>query len=79
VAVDLTLVDLETGTEVPMGTPYDTFAPEAHTANAQGRILRYRQILVRVMESEGFSNYEKEWWHFSYPVEGAVALDRAVR
>jgi D-alanyl-D-alanine dipeptidase len=79
VAVDLTLVDLETGTEVPMGTPYDTFAPEARTANAQGRVRRYRQILVRVMESEGFSNYEKEWWHFSYPVEGAVAFDRVVR
>jgi zinc D-Ala-D-Ala dipeptidase len=79
VAVDLTLLDLETGTEVPMGTPYDTFAPEAHTANAEGRVRRYRQILVRVMESEGFSNYEKEWWHFSYPVEGAPAFDRVVR
>ncbi|HUF36111.1 MAG TPA: M15 family metallopeptidase, partial [Gemmatimonadales bacterium] len=60
VAVDLTMVDLETGTEVPMGTPYDTFTEEAHTANAAGRVLRYRQILVRVMESEGFANYEKE-------------------
>lgn len=79
VAVDLTMVDLETGTEVPMGTPFDTFAPEAHTANATGRVQRYRQILVRVMESEGFTNYEKEWWHFSYPVEGAVAFDRVVR
>ena len=79
VAVDLTLVDLETGTEVPMGTPYDTFAPEAHTANARGRVLRYRQILVRVMESEGFTNYDKEWWHYSYPVEEAVAFDRVVR
>jgi zinc D-Ala-D-Ala dipeptidase len=79
VAVDLTMVDLETGTEVPMGTPFDTFGPEAHTANAAGRIQRYRQILVRVMESEGFTNYEKEWWHFSYPIEGAVAFDRVVR
>ena len=79
VAVDLTMVDLETGTEVPMGTPFDTFGPEAHTANAAGRVQRYRQILVRVMESEGFTNYEKEWWHFSYPVEGAVAFDRVVR
>jgi D-alanyl-D-alanine dipeptidase len=79
VAVDLTMVDLVTGTEVPMGTPFDTFGPEAHTANATGRVQRYRQILVRVMESEGFANYEKEWWHFSYPVEGAVAFDRVVR
>jgi len=79
VAVDLTLVDLATGTEVPMGTPFDTFTEAAHTANAQGRERRYREILVRVMESEGFVNYEQEWWHFSYPVEGAVPLDRVIR
>jgi D-alanyl-D-alanine dipeptidase len=79
VAVDLTMVDLLSGTEVPMGTPFDTFVPEAHTANAEGRVQRYRQILVRTMASEGFQNYEKEWWHFSYPVEGAVAFDKVIR
>jgi len=78
VAVDLTLVDLETGTEVPMGTPFDTFSEAAHTANAEGRVRRYREILVNVMEAEGFQNYDQEWWHFSYPVEGAVAFDRTV-
>lgn len=79
VAVDLTLVDRATGTPVPMGTPFDTFTGAAHTANATGRVLRYRRILVRVMEEEGFSNYPLEWWHFSYPVEGAVPFDRAIR
>jgi D-alanyl-D-alanine dipeptidase len=79
VAVDLTMVELETGAEVPMGTPFDTFAPEAHTANAEGDIRRHRQALVLAMESEGFANYEKEWWHFSYPVEGAVPFDRVIR
>jgi D-alanyl-D-alanine dipeptidase len=79
VAVDLTLVDLVTGTEVPMGTPFDTFTEAAHTANATGRALRYREILVRVMAEEGFSNYDQEWWHFSYPVEGAVPFDRVIR
>jgi D-alanyl-D-alanine dipeptidase len=79
VAVDLTLVDLVTGTEVPMGTPFDAFTPAAHTANAEGRIRRYREVLVRAMESEGFTNYEQEWWHFSYPVEGAVPFDRVIR
>jgi len=78
VAVDLTLVDLETGTEVPMGTSFDTFSEAAHTANAEGRVRRYRQLLVSVMEAEGFENYEQEWWHFSYPVEGAVPFDRVV-
>ena len=79
VAVDLTLVDLETGSELPMGTAFDTFAPEAHTANAEGEVRRHRQALVRAMASEGFANYEKEWWHFSYPVEGAAPVDRVIR
>ncbi len=78
VAVDLTLVDLVTGTEVPMGTPFDTFTEAAHTANADGRIRRYRQLLVRAMESEGFTNYDQEWWHFSYPVPGAAPFDRVI-
>jgi D-alanyl-D-alanine dipeptidase len=78
-AAYLTLVDLETGAEIPMGTPFDTFAPEAHTANAVGEVLRHRQALVQAMESEGFTNYEKEWWHFSYQVEGAVPFDRVIR
>lgn len=78
VAVDLTLVDRETGTEVPMGTPFDTFSEAAHTANAEGRVRRYRQLLVSVMEAEGFENYDQEWWHFSYAVEGAVPFDRVV-
>jgi len=79
VAVDLTLVDLVTGTEVPMGTGFDSFTAAAHTANATGRVQRYRQILVRTMEEEGFTNYDQEWWHFSYPLDGAVPFDRLIR
>jgi zinc D-Ala-D-Ala dipeptidase len=78
-AVDLTLVDPASGTILDMGTPFDTFSDAAHTANASGRVLRYRQILVRAMESEGFSNYEKEWWHFSYPVPRALPFDEVIR
>ena len=44
----------------------------------RGGSRRYRQILVRAMESEGFTNYDQEWWHFSYPVEGAVPFDRVI-
>jgi len=79
VAVDLTLVDRVSGARPDMGTPYDTFSEAAHTANAQGRVLRYRQLLVRAMESEGFANYEKEWWHFSFPVSGALPFDEPIR
>jgi D-alanyl-D-alanine dipeptidase len=79
VAVDLTLVDLVTGKQLEMGTPYDTFSEAAHTANAAGRVLKHRRILVRAMESEGFTNYDKEWWHFSYSVPGARPLDEVIR
>jgi zinc D-Ala-D-Ala dipeptidase len=80
VAVDLTMVDLRTGTEVPMGTTFDNFtAAAAHTANAIGEALRYQQMLVQTMESEGFSPYDQAWWHFNYPLEGAVPLDRVIR
>jgi zinc D-Ala-D-Ala dipeptidase len=80
VAVDLTLVDLVTGTEVPMGGPaFDSFTATTDTANATGQALRYRQILVQTMASEGFSPYEQAWWHFNYPLQGAVPLDRVIR
>jgi D-alanyl-D-alanine dipeptidase len=51
----------------------------AHTANAAGRVLQYRRILVRAMASEGFTNYEKEWWHFSYPLADARPFDKPIR
>ncbi|MBW3571392.1 MAG: M15 family metallopeptidase [Gemmatimonadetes bacterium] len=63
--VDLTLVRLSDGGELDMGTPYDTFSEAAHTANATGRVAANRRILVDAMAAEGFSNYHKEWWHFS--------------
>jgi D-alanyl-D-alanine dipeptidase len=62
--VDLTLVDLRTGRELDMGTPYDTFSEAAHTANATGQVLANRMVLVEAMRAEGFANYDKEWWHF---------------
>ncbi len=76
-AVDLTLIDLSMGgREVDMGTPYDTFAESAHWANATGRTMRYRQLLRTMMEKEGFTQYDMEWWHYSYDVPGEpVAFD----
>lgn len=80
-AVDLTLVDFSVGgREVDMGTAYDTFSEAAHYANATGRTLRYRQLLRTAMESEGFRQYEQEWWHYSYEVPGPpVAFDMVVK
>lgn len=78
VAVDLTLVDLASGAQLDMGTPFDTFSETAHTANARGDVRRHRHTLVRAMEVEGFANYEKEWWHFSYEIQGALPFDKVI-
>ena len=75
IAIDLTAVDLATGRPLDMGTPYDTFGPEAHTANATGAVAANRATLVDAMEAEGFANYDQEWWHFSFPVENTVPFD----
>lgn len=78
-AVDLTLVELASGRELEMGTPYDTFSEAAHTSQAEGAVREHRQRLVRAMEAEGFRNYAQEWWHFSYEVPAPVAFDRVIR
>ena len=77
-AIDLTLVDRSTGAPLEMGTPFDTFAPTAHTANASGVALANRRRLQRLMESEGFVNYDQEWWHYSYDVPTPVRFDRVI-
>jgi zinc D-Ala-D-Ala dipeptidase len=78
VAVDVTLVG-GMGNELDMGTPFDTFSSAAHTANATGRAAGNRQLLLRLMQSEGFVNYEKEWWHFSYTVPDPLRFDLVIR
>lgn len=65
--VDLTLVELATGRELDMGTPFDTFSEAAHPANATGAVLDNRMKLQRAMGAEGFQPYDKEWWHFRLP------------
>ena len=77
-AIDLTLVDLASGRELEMGTPFDTFSKAAHTANATGIAATNRQKLKSAMEREGFQNYDQEWWHFSYDVPAPVRFDRVI-
>lgn len=50
-----------------MGTGFDCFDPRSHTdSDAVGTEQRLRRfILKQAMESAGFKNYEKEWWHYT--------------
>jgi zinc D-Ala-D-Ala dipeptidase len=77
-AVDLTLIGGD-GQELDMGTPFDTFSSAAHTANATGDVATNRRLLVLLMQAEGFTNYEKEWWHFTYEVPNPLRFDLVIR
>lgn len=77
-AVDLTLVNRATGRELEMGTPFDTFSTAAHTANASGEAAVNRQKLKAAMEREGFANYDREWWHYSFSVPNPPRFDRPI-
>jgi D-alanyl-D-alanine dipeptidase len=78
-AVDLTLVDARTGAPLDMGTPFDTFSPSAHTANAAGDVLARRLRLKRLMEQESFVNYDQEWWHYTFAIPNPLRFDRIIR
>ena len=78
-AVDLTLVDLASGVPLEMGTPFDTFAATAHTANASGIARTNRERLKHAMEAERFTNYDQEWWHYIYPVPDPAPFDKVIR
>jgi len=62
-AVDLTLVDLSRGTELPMGGTYPGSDSASAAPAPTGREARYRELLRRVMVEEGFVAGDR-WWHF---------------
>jgi D-alanyl-D-alanine dipeptidase len=67
-AVDLTLYDLKTGKPVEMVSTYDETTDRAYPDYPGGTSLQrwHRDLLRSVMESEGFTVFEAEWWHFDY-------------
>lgn len=67
-AIDLTLIDLKTGKELAMPTPYDSFAPEAASdfKDLPEEVLKNRELLRTVMEKNNFRVLNNEWWHFDF-------------
>jgi D-alanyl-D-alanine dipeptidase len=67
-AVDLTLYDLKTGQPVQMVSTYDETTDRAYPNYPGGTSLQrwQRELLRDAMESEGFTVFEAEWWHFDY-------------
>jgi D-alanyl-D-alanine dipeptidase len=70
-AVDLTLVRLETGEELDMGTCFD-FLDVLSRHGAAGLTEEQennREILKEAMTEAGFKPYKNEWWHYSIETE----------
>lgn len=69
--VDLTIIDLKTGKELDMGSPWDFFGPISWVNDQSISKLQQvnRKKLQKLMLKHGFKNYSKEWWHFTLKYE----------
>ena len=65
--IDLTLLDMETGKEVDMGSPFDLFSDISHPDSKAVTEEQYknRMLLKRAMVRNGFNTLDCEWWHFT--------------
>jgi D-alanyl-D-alanine dipeptidase len=93
IAADLTLIDLRTGAELDMGTPFDNFTDTAHHSfqYLPEKVLANRRLLKNIMWKYGFNFVPTEWWHYhwrdksydvvdlSFAEMAAVMRDNAVR
>ncbi|UZD24756.1 M15 family metallopeptidase [Algoriphagus halophytocola] len=74
VAVDLTIFDMQADSTLDMGTGYDYFGYPAYPDRedqmlAEGKLnpaqIDNRELLRKVMTSNGFAGIGSEWWHFN--------------
>ncbi len=65
--VDLTLLEMATGREVDMGSPFDLFSERSHPDHKGVTEEQYdnRMRLQKVMLRSGFEPLDCEWWHFT--------------
>ena len=65
--VDLTLLDMKTGKELDMGSPFDLFSEVSHPDYRGITQVQYenRMLLQHAMVRSGFVPLSCEWWHFT--------------
>ncbi len=65
--VDLTLLDMKSGKELDMGSPFDYFSEMSHPdcKDVTGEQFANRMLLRDLMVKNGFSPIDCEWWHFT--------------
>lgn len=67
-AVDLTLINLKTGKELAMATPYDSFSAAA-AANYEpvlAEVKKNRDLLISTMKKYELNVLDNEWWHYDF-------------
>lgn len=65
--VDLTLLDMASGKELDMGSPFDLFSEKSHPdySGITEEQYRNRMTLRNAMLRNGFLPIDCEWWHFT--------------
>ncbi len=65
--IDLTLLDMKTGKEIDMGSPFDFFSEMSHPDYRGITDEQYsnRMLLQDMMTENGFKPIDCEWWHFT--------------
>ena len=65
--IDVTLLDMNTGKEVDMGSPFDLFDEISHPDSRAVTPEQYdnRMMLQKAMVRGGFRPIDCEWWHFT--------------
>ena len=67
--VDLTLLDMKTGKELDMGSPFDLFSELSHPDYQGEKVTKKqyanRMLLQNAMIRGGFEPIDCEWWHFT--------------
>lgn len=83
-AVDLTLVDMQTGEKLEMPTDFDDFSELAdrNYSDCPEEAANNARLLESVMVKWGFKPYSAEWWHYSdteqYPVDEVFQPEQTV-
>ncbi len=67
-AVDVTLININTGIELAMPTEFDDFTEKAAVdyTDLPEDVLKNRQLLIDIMTKYGFDTYPWEWWHYDF-------------
>lgn len=67
-AVDISLLNLKTGKQVEMPGEYDEMTERSYPYYKGGTTeqRKNRDLLIKIMEENGFKVFQYEWWHFDY-------------